>query len=362
MRNIISLILAYSLALGPVVLANPPKATSHVKVELTIADQKVATSEELKKLMEEAHENLEGEEEEGNFVQRWMAKFNFYRIGLNAYRWYSVKRADPRTADQALNLVLMLLGSHTIETIGGGMLASSSVNDTNPLVIAIKTILGIGITIPGFDPLCYALIGAYWRWPQAVNSALHYPRVAVVKSTSLLARYSGMAAVMSWMWENEPARAWLEERLKNAEPGTYVYEATVEGFDFTFAGESGTLKVTLKDSGTKLGVARLELKGKVSGRNFREWLKLFGWNAADAIREVVGALEKSEPNLTDLGKKVYVANVAAIDEGFVVETKPAALSFGAKDTFKPWKATKAIAGQCSRWIGQADAWLDSLDK
>ncbi len=348
------LAIPYPLVAGP--NDKPTEDPAHLRVELTIPNaQKAATSQELKLLLHEAHENMEGEES-GSFVSRWMNQFNYKRLFLNAYRWYELKRSDPKSRDHALNLVLMFAMSHTLETIGGLALASHGLQpDTNPLLGAIFGILGVGITIPGLDPLCLGLMALYWRAPVAMDAALTVPRVVIFKSTGFLARTLGISAVMRWMWENQEAKAWLVDKIDHAPAGTYVFEQTVDSYDYSFPSVDGasSLKLSLIEKGEgTLALNRLHLSDlNLNSKILPAWLPLFGSNIKDAVQETVSLLKTGKEE--ELRKKNYIQGLTREWDGtMVVDFKSDALRLYPQRTLRLWNAAKSKINACLHWIAR----------
>lgn len=360
MRIIFSFLLSYSLVVAPVYAVDPPSPAeadrTKVRVEVTITDPAtVSRAEQLKQMLEEAHESIEGEEE-GSFFTKWIHQFNYRRMALNAYRWYEVKRSDPKTADAALNLVMMLAASHTIETIGGTSLAAAGLApDASWWTRLLFTAVGVGITLPGLDPLCLGLMALYYRYPQTVDSTLQVPRVVIFKSTSFLARYSGISAVMRWMWETKEARAWLEEKIEKAAPGTYVYEATVEGYEFSYPSPGATSPLTLKlvpkHDGLGLAEVRIDKTALTpSGlpRATAHWLSLFGRNLSDAVTEAAALVAKKDE--VKLSERVYYASKTNHGDFVYLHFRADALRLAAQRTFRPWRWAKQKAKSCFHWL------------
>ena len=363
MRIVFSFLLSYSLVVAPVYAANPPTPAeadpTELRVEVTITDPaKVSRAEQLKQMLEEAHESIEGEEE-GSFLTKWINQFNYKRMVLSAYRWYEVKRSDPKTADAALNLVMMLAASHTLETIGGTSLAGAGLApDTSWWARILFTVVGVGITLPGLDPLCLGLMALYFRYPQTVDATLQAPRVVIFKSTSFLARYSGISAVMRWMWETKDARAWLQEKIDKAVPGTYVYEATVDGYTFSMPAKDGgrsplILKLIPKQEG--LGLAEIELdKAALTkqglGRDASQWLQLFGWNLSDAVIESAALIAKREDE--KLAKRIYFGSIKDHGEFVELHYKSDALRLHPQRNLRPWRWATRQAKNCFAALAQ----------
>lgn len=138
------------------------------------------SSRELVELLDDAHHALEGHEEQGSFFKRWREKFRFKPVLLGAYRWYLSRQGRPEIANASANIAAMLLTSHTIETIGGLSLASLGLSQESELSQVVLTTIGVSVTVPGLDPLCLILVGAYSKWPQQMNRWLTVPRLFVV--------------------------------------------------------------------------------------------------------------------------------------------------------------------------------------
>ncbi len=369
MRIVIKLIVLFGLAAVLPLAAHPEEPTSgedadpgKIRIEITLpSPEAVSKADDLKRLLQDAHQSLEGEES-GTFVSQWANQFNYRRLFLNAYRWYSLKRADPKSADHALNLVMMFAASHTAETIGGMAMASAGLQPgTNWFARIILGVVGVGITIPGLDPLCLGLMALYYRYPESMDRGLQIPRVVIVKCTSFLARRLGIAAVMRWMWEDQSAQSWLNEKIANARPGTYVFEQTVYGYHFALGGEAGgpsplRLKLIANEYDGRLTLSEIEVSRSslmTTGldESSRHWLSLFGLNVKEAVVESAALLARREE--AQLKQKNYFNSLIENSAGLVtIKFNSDALTLSAGRNLRPWNWAKSAYRSCVHLLRQ----------
>lgn len=116
---------------------------------------------------------------------------------LNKRRWFFAHRQDPEMANASANIVAMLLTSHAIETVGGLTAASLGSQADSEIVKGTISTLGIAITLPGLDPLCYLLGFAYLRFPKKMNQLLTWPRLFVLSARAAAMSVAG-APVPIW--------------------------------------------------------------------------------------------------------------------------------------------------------------------
>lgn len=122
---------------------------------------------DIESLLHEAHECMEGGEDEPvrnprDFIKALMENYNFKKLFVNGYRWIQIKKSDPQYRDHALNVVYMLGLSHGLETLSGplGMMFASQEGASSKTMALIGTV-GAIVAIPGLDPLCLVLMSVY---------------------------------------------------------------------------------------------------------------------------------------------------------------------------------------------------------
>ncbi len=176
---------------------------------------------ELKELMHEAHEHLEGagDDEEKSTLRKiftlseWTEKLNFKGIALKGARWYQSKAEDPRTRVHAANILTMLLTSHSIEVFGGSNAIAGTFDIGNAIVDKIVPVMGGVIMLPGLDPLCIALITTYSLMPNAMGKLVYYPRILIVETSAFLYQSLGLRALIQYAFSQRDAVERLERSL-----------------------------------------------------------------------------------------------------------------------------------------------------
>lgn len=204
------------------------------------------TEKQYRQLLDEAHHAIE-EHAQGRFIQRWRNNFRFKRNILNAYRWYSSHRGVPYAENAAANLAAMFVTSHALETVGGLALASSGVaaGFDGPAEWLMTTV-GVTVTIPGLDPMCLLLVGAYGKWPARMDRMLTVPRLFVVKGARAVQSLAGLPEGFFGRLYGERSKRLFLERF-HAQPETMRVRAVMaRDFEFHVFGTQVNQEITLR--------------------------------------------------------------------------------------------------------------------
>jgi hypothetical protein len=137
----------------------------------------------------------------------------------------------------------MLAGSHGLEMLAGLGLAANGIAGSGGVEGLIYTTIGITITIPGLDPLCLLLVGAYRRWPETMDRALTRPRIFVVEKARLLREFAGVPQD----WVARLARRRFLSALRRADHSLSARRLE-DSWQF-FVGETLSLKFRPVDDG-----------------------------------------------------------------------------------------------------------------
>lgn len=324
MSKFLSLFLVFCLVLDPLAYAGPradtdletPVGSETVEVDFTIAppSREMPSAEQLRADFKDAQQAFDAEDEDHGYFRKWAEKYNFPKIFLNAYRWYLMKSGGMNAADHLGNVAIMLLTSHTIETVGGGYLAGTALaSDWHWAVKTLLTTGGIGISVPGLDPLCIGLGLAYGKWPQHMNAGLQYPRIVIIGSTSFLATKLGMKRFVPWVMSQKDGVKFLMEKVAEGKPGTYRWTTTVEGYQFELLATEGAPIATLKmdrfgDNALVLNELCFADKwDRRTRKRLAAQLEVFGWNVKAAVLEAFDQLAADRPE--KLEKLKYVSSV-----------------------------------------------------
>jgi hypothetical protein len=286
--------------------------------------------EQYRKLLDEAHHSIETESTGGGFLKRWRDKFQFKQSILNAYRWYSMHKGVPYVDNAAANIAAMLLTSHSIETVGGLAMAGAGVGaGLDGITDWALTAVGITITVPGLDPLCLVLVGAYNKWPAKMDRLLTVPRLFMVNTSKETLSLAGIP--------DGYFQGLLAEKLKNKflsalaakDASIKLTSSTLNSLEFTVFGARGGQTVTLKVKTQTNGSQSVESVHFSEGASAipKEYLKQlfapFGFNIRNFVMEVDQAL--SEGKLQDMEHLPYVERVNEAER--IVTAKSGALPF-----------------------------------
>lgn len=304
-----------ALTMAQPALAHRNHGHSHKEIIEIPLDEAGISSDGLRALMDEAHHSIELEER-GSFLNQYVDKFRFKKISLNAFRWYAQHRHQPEVANAAANIALMLLASHSLETVGGLSLAAyAAAHDWGWLGKTAMMTIGVTVTVPGLDPLCLLLVGAYGKWPAKMNQLLSKPRIFIVQSFT---KAQNLAGVQEG-WFSANVADWRKARfLSRLErwPGT-VQTETVDGHRvFHIENRLGERTLSLEFHGHDDEALALE-SVTVSSHGFDpgDWvlsgaLKIFGANIYDAVLDIAATADAHA--LEHLG---YVRSSAEIGTG-----------------------------------------------
>ncbi len=289
------------------------------------------TAQRYVQLLEQAHESIEVESD-GNFVQRWRDKFRIRQMMLNAYRWYSMHKGRPEVANAAANVTSLLLVSHTIETIGGFALAGMGAEQGGLAGLTLSA-LGVSISVPGVEPICYLVVAAYAKWPLTIDRWLTYPRIVVVRGLQKAANVAGFSEVEL----KEAIDSYLKERfLKQLKARSNSYDLRIRGgsAEFTLFGpeldEEIELRMLPQEDGTQ-GLASVhfsEAAMALTPAQVKKLLKPFGMNVRSMVVEI--AEHAARGTLDELKGRSYVNDVRA-SGGVAVELQPGAFPFYSMD-------------------------------
>lgn len=311
-------VLAALIAAAPSAFAHrnhdhSPKETIEVQL-----DEAGISSDSLRALMDEAHHSIELEEN-GGFLKQYADKFRFKKISLNAFRWYAQHRHQPEVANAAANIALMLLASHTIETVGGLSLATyAAAHDWGWIGKSVMMTIGVTVTVPGLDPLCLLLVGAYGKWPAKMNQLLSKPRIFIVKSFTKAQSLAGVQE--GWLAANvaEWRKARFLSRLEKW-PGVIQTESVDGHRVFHIENRLGERALSLEfhaHDDAALELESVTVSSSSRGFDRGDWvlngaLKIFGANIYDAVSDIAAAAGDAHA-LEHLG---YVSGSAEIGAG-----------------------------------------------
>lgn len=289
------------------------------------------SAEQYRKLLDEAHHTLEDESATG-FSQRWLEKFNFKKILMNAYRWRELHKNRPEVANAAANIVTMLVTSHTVETIGGLTMASAGVgNGFDDPISWLMTTVGVTITIPGLDPLCIVLVGAYGKWPKVMDRWLTYPRLFIVKGTQAAGTLVGLSGKKVAKMAAEKWKARFLQQLSAAGASVNLRMKSGQRAEFTVLGahegQSIVLEMKQEPNGAyALDSVHFSPEARAINRVYlKSLLKPFGANIRSLLIEI--GQRWSEGTLSELSHLPYIESVEQNGEGLEIKVKPAAFPF-----------------------------------
>lgn len=328
----------FSSSLGQVARRHgPSEAVDHFEIMSLPAEGDASTEASLRALLQEGHHILEGEHSEA-YLKRWAEKFNFKKVILNSLRWYQAHHSDARLKDHVANLILLLGTSHSLETVGGLALSTYGLSVHTGVARIILTTVGLGITIPGLDPLCIVLAGAYSRWPTRFDAFLSRPRWLIFKASDVLGRTLGVQAAFDWLFEYQTGADKLREKILRAPDGIYRYHRDSARIEIHFRDPKGeVLGMTRLQQlpGERLGLAVIELEPAAlvpeARPRLRQLLKPFGWNIREQVLEVQALALRRASDMTELSHRPFIRSVVARDGGTLrVELLPQAYPIGGR--------------------------------
>jgi hypothetical protein len=366
----------------------PEEVVRDTQIEIAVVDEATArelaksgpTVEELRRLNEEAHETLEGEEDDRPWWQQffswksWREKFNFYKTFTNASRWFAVRGGDVRTHEHVVNLVLMYTSSHLTESAIGATAASWAADPTNPAHWAVRAAAGVAgftIIIPGLDPLCLGLGYLYYRFPKTMHTILTPPRFVVVRILGPVTYYTGIQSLASWVgWllvETEEGSKFLKRTLEADTTGVYRWSLKDGRYDVTVLDQRGDkplARLSLLDDGEgrlDLESVRLWPNAPFDRARLEQALTPFGYNVRSAVLEASDAFRRRadlesggasfEHHDGPLKGRVYVQEVRTEGDEVVVSFVAPAVRLGHGRRFRPWSWVQSAAAACMSVLG-----------
>lgn len=271
------------------------KGTSRFCAEEVVPEGEVS-SQQLLQLMDDAHHAIETEGTASSFLGAWGEKFSFKEVALNAYRWYSAHKQQPEVANASANIVVMLLTSHAMETVGGVGLASFGMGQHSHLAQVILTTIGVSVTVPGLDPLCIILVGAYSKWPKAMNRWLTIPRMFVVHGTRAALGLVGIPEGYLPAAYADFAKQRFLEQMKKDGHSVVADSVTTDHAVFQILGSHENAIELEFASQAKTGMSLVEVRMKGMQQESAELLrglKLFGPNIRELVLDLVNGQNHS---------------------------------------------------------------------
>lgn len=271
------------------------KGSSRFCAEEVVPEGEVS-SQQLLRLMDEAHHAIETEGSSSSFFGAWGEKFSFKDIALNAYRWYSAHKQRPEVANASANIVVMLLTSHAMETVGGVGLASFGMGQHSHLAQFVLTTIGVSVTVPGLDPLCIILVGAYSKWPKAMNRWLTIPRMFVIHGARAALGVAGIPEGYLPAAYADFAKQRFLEQMKKEGHSVVAESVSVDHAVFKIFGtnESG---IELEFAAEpKIGMSLVEIRMSGQPQESPELvrgLKLFGTNIRELVLDLINGRSQS---------------------------------------------------------------------
>lgn len=378
-RRALLLILAICMVMPSPAVAGetgPPLPAEGTRIEIAVVPEAMArdlaasgpTVAELRDLNREAHETLEGEEDDRPWWRKlfswrsWKEKLDFRKTATNARRWFALRGGDVRSHEHVVNLILMYSASHLSETLLGGAAASwagDPANTAHWFLKAAVTAAGLTIVVPGLDPICIGLGYLYWRFPRAMHVALTPPRFLVVRVVYPAAKYTGVWALLKrvggWLVASEQGVKFLHRVLQSDTTGIYRWSVGEGRYDVTVLDAGGVhplARLELRESGEgglELERARLWTDAPLNRAHLQKALQPFGYDVRSAVFEASDALRAGKAER--LAKRVYVRDIQDEGDSTVVGFARPAVRVGSHRRFRPWPFLLAAAETCARALG-----------
>lgn len=153
--------------------------------------------------------------------EEWKEKFDFKKVLASALREYAEGTSHPYLKTHAMNILAMLLMSHTIETVGGGLLSAVSLSSDSWVVQAVGPMVGLAITVPGADPLCMFLLLAYKKSTK-FRAGIGTVRVVITRGASALVSAVGIKALYNRVFIPQTPLERLKKSLAETRSSTFM--------------------------------------------------------------------------------------------------------------------------------------------
>lgn len=273
--------------------------------EVRLSPEQPLSQEELKRVIHGSHEVLEGDHS-ASFLKRWVGAFDFKNKFIDSYRWGSAKAKDPRFKNVVTDSLLLFGFSHLLEMSTGPVLLTVGAGNEWPdwLMVTIGA-GGAAISIPGFDPMCILIFGAYAK-SEKFRGAVGTVRAALVKPLNKAWSFLGMSETLT---------ALLRSREVSQLQGFTKMENNGDGqstFYFSYPLENPIVDLEIKNDVSGIFIHSVTIhKNSLVNLNMsalKEWLKPLNWNAKNLIGKVI-ELSAQEKDLYSEFNKLYVKSV-----------------------------------------------------
>lgn len=256
----------------------------HFDIKRNQPESATSKANDIESFMQEAHECMEGGEDEPirnprDFIKALMENYNFKKLFVNGYRWIQLKKSDPQYRDHALNVVYMLGISHGLETLSGplGMMFASQEGASSKTMALIGTV-GAIIAIPGLDPLCLVLMSVY-KSQKGFQTAITRFRLISHKGFHLLNKIFLIPKLIETITHTNSAHTVLTGRSSNCRINwTYENKTNIQGRHpirlFTSIEEQDDIQIDFYPQGDSLIAKSIEIKNQLLQRSPEELNKL----------------------------------------------------------------------------------------
>ena len=245
---------------------------------------------------------IEGDESAG-FFKRWASAFNLKEKFIDAYRWAATKSKNPRFRDTVNDSLLLFGFSHLAEMASGPiMLGVGAAYDWPDWVMGAVAVGGTTISIPGLDPMCILIFGAYAKSAN-FRSAVGTVRAALMPSIQ-------MAGLSGEMLLEDMMSLVREAKLQKLEGLTRVRSENENLTTYYFSHSAIELELQKNQHGTFLHAVTIHknLLVDFDKAAFKAWLQPLGWNAKNLITKAL-QITVQQKDLHSAFNKLYVKSV-----------------------------------------------------
>lgn len=281
----------------------PPQGQPVLDVDLVaVKDTAIAEKTEaslIRQLISNGHEIIEGQES-GKFFEDWRNAFNARRIFLDGRRWFNSNRGSAME-HLAFSLIFSVGLSHSTEMMSGPIAVSVGVAQGWPeWLITTLGVAGGVISVPGLDPLCFAVVGLYLVSPK-FQKVMGLMRLAVVKTAEGLWKYSTAEMIFKKIFQRPDFREWatqLEnvENIKEFKNGELLIR-------YAYPHENPQLKLEiLVKNNERPFLSQVHVSPEITLRTTQlasPWLKKLGFDGNDFVKKFIARVSTTQESTVD---------------------------------------------------------------
>lgn len=241
----------------------------------------------IRQLIENGHEIIEGQES-GKFFEDWRNAFNARRIFLDGKRWFNSNRGSAME-HLAFSLIFSVGLSHSSEMMSGPIAVSVGVANGWPewLITALGIAGGV-ISVPGLDPLCFAVVGLYLVSP-TFQKVMGLLRMAVVKTAAGIWKYSTAEMIFKKLFQRPDFKEWATqmehvENIKELKGGELLVR-------YAYPHENPELKLEiLLKNNERPFLSKVHVSRDITLQSMQmaaPWLKKLGYNSNDFVTKFI---------------------------------------------------------------------------